>query len=817
MRAILIKKRDGSKEEFDAEKIHKILFWATEGIAGVSVSQIEMKSQLQMYAGIKSTDIHEILIAAAHELICEDTPNYQWVAARLRLFQIRKEAIGQYEPIPLLDLVKRNVKLEYYTGELLSWYTEEEWETIDSFIQHDRDYSYAYAGIEQIRGKYLVQNRVSKTVYETPQYMNVLIAATVFNNYPKSTRLHFVKEFYDSLSKMQISLPTPIMSGLRTKVKQFSSCVLIESDDSLQSINATTSSIVNYISQKAGIGIEASKIRAVNSPIRNGDAKHTGVTPFFRLFQAAVKSCSQGGVRGGAAVLNSVFWHLEIENILQLKNNKGTEENSARQLDYCVLFNGFAYERLLSGGDLTLFNPSEVKDLHAAFYSDQAKFKELYEKYEKTPGLMKKTIPARDLFSLFHTERKETGRIYKLNIDHANSHGAFNPEVAPIKMSNLCLEVILPTNPVNDINGGFEKTYIKVPYEKLDDYFVWKALNKECVLRSGLNKYFFDAMGEEGKESIEYVYFNELVEIEKAPEIALCTLAAINMGQIKESIDFKKPTELLVRALNEILDYQDYPVDAAKIATMKRRPLGVGFINIAYWLAKNGFTYSGMEGLSRWHEMTEAFQYYLISASVEVAKEKGMPCAAFSETKYSKGILPIDTYKKTIDSEIGKIDLKLNWERLRQDVLTYGMYNSTLSAGMPSEASSLVSNATNGFEAPRSYVSVKGSGEGRLKQVVPGFPKLKSKYELMWDQKDCRGYLRICAIAQKFFDQTISTNTFYNPDFYGGDVPMSELIKDDIYAYKLGLATLYYCNTYDGQSDEVNDKDDDCAGGACKI
>lgn len=757
MKQIMVTKRGRVKEEFDPEKIHKILFWATEDITGVSVSQIETKSQIQLYPGITTDEIHEILIATAAELISEDTPNYQWVAARLRLFQLRKEALGQFEPWPLKDLVARNIKEGFYTPELNDWYTDEDWDELDKTIVHEKDSSYSYAGMEQFHGKYLIQNRVSKTVYETPQYLNMVVAATFFHKYPAETRMSYVKEFYGALSDNDISLPTPIMSGFRTKVKQFSSCVLIECADSLDSICATNSAIVKYISRKAGIGIGGGAIRAVDSEIRSGDARHTGVTPFYRMFQSAVKSCSQGGVRGGAATLYAPLWHLEIENIMTLRSNSRAEETAVRHMDYGIQFNGLMYERLITGGNITLFSPHEVSDLYNAWFDDQDKFRELYEMYERKTNITKKTIPAVELFTIFHTQRKETGRIYKQNIDHCNTHSSFLEELAPVKMSNLCAEITLPTKPL-----------------------------------------FSDG--------------------DPDGEIALCTLSAYNLGKMKTVEDMERPLELLVRALNELLDYQDYPVKAAYNATMGRRPIGIGVFNLAYWLAKNGFKYSDDSAVHDWDEVMEAFQYYLIKASAKVASEQGA-CPKFNETKYSKGIMPIDTYKKALDEEVVPHNPKQDWDGLREYVLEHGMANSTLSAGMPAETSAQIANGTNGFEPPRSFVSVKGSGEGRLKQVVPGYPRLKNKYELAWDMPHTRGYLNLIAISQKYFDQTISANTWYNPENYANEeIPMSAMIQDDIYFYRIGGKTLYYCNTYDGQTDDIDTDDpNDCIDGGCKL
>jgi len=755
MKDVMVAKRNGNREKFNPDKIHKILFWAVEGIKGVSVSQIEIRAELQIYPNITTEEIHEILIQSACDLISEDTPNYQWVASRLRLFQLRKEALGQFEPWPLKTLINRNIAEKKYTSELTKWYTNEELDWLDKVIDHERDMTYAYAGMEQFHGKYLVQNRVTDKVYETPQYLNMCIAMSFFHKYPKDTRLMYVKEFYDTLSTHKISLPTPIMAGLRTSVKQFSSCVLIECADTLDSIKATACSIMDYISRKAGIGIEGGHIRAEGSEIRAGDTKHTGVQPFYRHFQTAVKSCSQGGVRGGAGTLYAPLWHLEIENIITLKSNKRTDEAAVRQLDYGIQFNRLMYTRLIEGGNITLFSPDDVKDMHEAFFVNQDLFEELYHKYERSTSIRKKTIPAIDLFTLYHTERKETGRIYKLNVDHANTHGSFIEELAAIRMSNLCAEIALPTKPL---------------------------------------QYPDDPEG----------------------EIALCTLSAYNLGLMRTIEDMERPLELIVRALNELLDYQDYPIKAAMNATKNRRPIGVGIFNLAYWIAKNGYKYSDDSSLVEWNDVMEAFQYYLMKASMKVAKERGAPCPKFNETKYSLGIMPGDTYKKSIDSVVPH-NPKMNWDKLKADILKYGMMNSTLSAGMPAETSAQIANGTNGFEPPRGFISIKGSGEGRLRQVVPGYPMYKNKYELLWDQPHCRGYINIIAVAQKWFDQSISGNTFYNPqNFPDEKISMKVMISDDLYAYKMGVKTLYYCNTYDGQSDDI-DLEDDCADGGCKL
>ena len=735
-------KRNGSKEPLNIDKIHKVVEWACEGISGVSVSEIELRSQIQFYDKIKTSDIHETLIKATADLISEDTPNYQHVAGRLINYQLRKEVYGRYEPRPLLQHYDRVVELGYYDKELGYLYNLDDWCELQGYIRHDRDNLLTYVGMEQLRGKYLVKNRLTGDMYETPQMAFMLIAMTLFSKYPQKERLTWVKEFYDALSTFDISLPTPIMAGVRTPIRQFSSCVLIETDDSLDSLTSTATSIVKYVSQKAGIGIGAGRIRGINSPIRNGDAVHTGVIPFYRHFQTAVKSCSQGGVRGGAATLYYPLWHIEVEDLLVLKNNKGTEETRIRHLDYGVQFNKVMYERLLSGGNITLFSPHDVPDLYDAFFVDSDKFRTLYEKYEADKKIRKKTVKAIELFSSFMQERKDTGRIYLMNVDHCNDHGSFKKELAPIRMSNLCAEITLPTRPLEHI---------------------------------------FDENG----------------------EISLCTLSAVNLGKIKKTSDFEKPCTLLVHALNALLDYQNYPIIAAELSTKNRRPLGIGLINLAYWLAKNGTNYQN-PNLELVHEYMEAFSYYLIKASADLAAERGA-CFKSNETLYHEGILPIDTYKKDVD-ELVAPNYKMPWEELREQLKTTGTLNSTLMAQFPAETSAQVSNSTNGAEPPRSLVSIKTSKEGSLKQVVPEINKLKNKYDLLWDQKSPIGYLSIMAVMQKFFDQAISTNTSYNPEFYeNNEIPMSELLKHLLWCYKYGLKTLYYFNTSDGAG-EIKDE-----------
>ncbi|WDE03020.1 ribonucleoside-diphosphate reductase subunit alpha [Thalassomonas viridans] len=751
---LFVTKRNGEKELIDLEKIHRVITWAAEGLDQVSVSQVELKSHIQFYDGIKTEDIHETIIKAAADLISEEAPDYQYLAARLAVFHLRKKAYGQFEPPKLHAHVVKMVEAAKYDQHLLSDYSQAEFEQMESFIDHSRDLDFSYAAVKQLEGKYLVQNRVSGEIYESAQFLYILVAACLFAKYPKDTRLSYVEKFYHAISTFKLSLPTPIMSGVRTPTRQFSSCVLIECADSLDSINATSSAIVKYVSQRAGIGINAGRIRALGSNIRNGEAFHTGCIPFYKHFQTAVKSCSQGGVRGGAATLFYPLWHLEVESLLVLKNNRGVEENRVRHLDYGVQFNKLMYQRLIKGESITLFSPGDVPGLYEAFFADQDKFEELYCQYENDDSIRKKRIKAIELFTLFAQERASTGRIYLQNVDHCNTHSPFEPEVAPIRQSNLCLEIALPTKPMEDVN---------------------------------------DPKG----------------------EIALCTLSAFNLGAIDSLDELEGLADLAVRALDSLLDYQDYPVPAALNATMGRRTLGIGVINFAYYLAKNGVFYSNGSANNLTHRTFEAIQYYLLKASNELAKEQGA-CPKFNETRLAKGILPVDTYKKEID-QVTSEPLHLDWESLRESIKQHGVRNSTVSALMPSETSSQISNATNGIEPPRGLISIKASKDGILKQVVPEYQRLKDSYELLWNIPSNEGYLELVGIMQKFVDQTISANTNYDPArFEGGKVPVKQILKDILTAYKLGVKTMYYHNTRDGASDQ-DAQDDGCEGGACKI
>ena len=739
-----IVKRSGKNEPIDLEKVHRMVEAACKDVSGVSASSVEMNSGLQFYDGITSTEIQSILIKSAADLICLETPNYQYVAARLLLFQVRKSVFNtkwkdsKIYP-PLKDIINRNIDYGVYDEDLISYYTDEEWDKLDSHMKHDRDMLYTYAGLRQVVDKYLVQDRSSGMLYESPQYMYMLIASVLFKEYPVDKRLSYVKRYYDAVSSFKINIPTPIMAGLRTPLRQFASCVLVDSGDSLDSIFSSDMAIGRYVAQRAGIGINAGRIRGLGAKIRGGEVQHTGVIPFLKKFESTVRCCTQNGVRGGSATVHFPIWHQEIEDILVLKNNKGTEDNRVRKLDYSIQISKLFYERFLKNEDISLFSPHEAPGLYEQFGLEG--FDELYEKYERAHSIPKKKINAQTLFMSLLKERAETGRIYIMNIDHCNSHSSFFEDEAKINMSNLCQEITLPTKPLdspNDENG----------------------------------------------------------------EIALCILSAINVGQLTN--DFKELPELCdlaVRSLDEVIDYQKYPVPAAKISTENRRSLGIGYIGLAHFLAKNKFKYNDPEAHELVHRLTEHFQYNLLKTSVELAKEKGS-CGWVSQTKYHGGLLPIDHYKKEVD-EIVKPVYECDWESLREEIVKYGVRNSTLSAQMPSESSSVVSNETNGIEPPRDYLSVKKSKKGPLKQIVPGYPHLKNNYTLLWDQKDNSGYIKIVAIMQKFFDQGISGNWSYNPENYpDNEVPLSIMARDMLDTYKYGWKTSYYQNTYDSKTDE---------------
>ena len=731
-----ILKRNGERTTLDINKIHKVVTHACDGLAGVSSSLIQMNAGIQFADNMTTTDIQDLLVRSANDLISLESPNYQFAAARLLLYGLYKDVFGTFEKTPLIDMINQNVGKGLYDPELLEKYTAEEIATLDSYIRHKRDENFTYAGLRQVVDKYLIQDRSTGDLFESPQHMYMMIAATLFANYPASERMHYVRRYYDATSLFKINIPTPVMAGVRTPVRQFASCVLVDADDTLDSIFASDMAIGRYTAQRAGIGINAGRIRGVNARIRGGEVAHTGIVPFLKKFEATVRCCTQNGVRGGSATTHFPFWHQEIEDILVLKNNKGTEDNRVRKLDYSIQLNKTMYERLLSGGDITLFSPHDVPGLYEAYFGDPAVFQELYEKYERATSIKKTKVPAMELFSALIKERAETGRIYIMNVDHCNTHSSFKDA---IYMSNLCQEITLPTKPLNHI----------------DD--------------------------EEG-------------------EIALCILSAINVGIIRDLADLEELCELAVRALEEIIDYQNYPIAAAEKSTKARRSLGIGYVGLAHYLAKNKVGYADQEAWTLVHNLTEAFQYYLLKASNKLAQERG-PCEYFHRTKYSDGILPIDTYKAEVDT-IVENKLNYDWDSLRASIKEHGLRHSTLSAQMPSESSSVVSNATNGIEPPRGYLSVKKSKKGPLKQVVPQYQTLKNHYTLLWDMPSNEGYINVVAVMQKFFDQAISGNWSYNPtQFENNEVPMSVMIGDLLNTYKYGWKTSYYQNTYDYKTD----------------
>ena len=732
---IKVQKRDGRLEDLDINKIHFVVEEACEGLAGVSSSQIEMNANIQFYDGMTTKDIQNVLVRSANDLISLDAPNYQYAAARLLSYDVRKEAHGQYEYIPLLKLILRNIRLGVYDKGILDKYSKTEIKKFNTWIKRDRDLKFTYAGLRQICDKYLVQDRSSGQIYETPQDMYMMISATLFADYPTKTRMSYVKKYYDAISQHKINIPTPVMAGVRTPIRQFASCVLVDSDDTLPSIFSSDMAIGLYVARRAGIGINAGRIRGINSKIRGGEVQHTGVIPFLKKFESTVRCCTQNGVRGGNATVHFPIWHPEIEDILVLKNNKGTEDNRVRRMDYSIQISKLFYERFMNEEDITLISPHMAPGLYEAFGTED--FDDLYLKYENDKTIPKKKVSAQDLFFDLLKERAETGRIYIMNMDHANSHSSFKDKVS---MSNLCQEITLPTTPIQDIHD------------------------------------------EEG-------------------EIALCILSAVNVGALNDLSELENICDLSVRALEQIIDYQDYPVRAAEVSTKKRRSLGIGYIGLAHYLAKNGVKYSDPKAWELVDRLTEAFQYYLLRSSCDIAEEKGK-CEGFERTKYADGLLPIDHYKKEVD-EIVPHKQRMAWESLRKDIAKYGLRHSTLSAQMPSESSSVVSNETNGIEPPRALLSIKKSKKGPLKQIAPGFPKLKNDYTLLWDMPSNEGYINVVAMMQKYFDQAISGNWSYNPlHFENNEVPLSVMAQDMLTAYKYGWKTSYYQNTYDFKGEE---------------
>ena len=730
-------KRDGTATPLNLEKVHKMVEHACEGLAGVSASQIEISSGIQFFDGIKSKDIQDILIKSANDLISLDAPNYQFVAARLLLFDVRKEVYkGHPDNHPAIKShLDKGIASGIYDSALAGAYSEDEWASLDSYIDHNRDYLFTYAGMRQVVDKYLVQDRSTGAIFETPQFMYMLISATLFQKYPEEKRLDYVQRYYDAISTHKINIPTPIMGGVRTPLRQFASCVLVDVDDTLDSIFASDMAIGYYVAQRAGIGINAGKIRAVNSKIRGGEVQHTGVIPFLKKFESTVRCCTQNGIRGGSATVHFPIWHREIEDIIVLKNNKGTEDNRVRKLDYSIQLSKLFYERFIQNKEVSLFSPHDCPGLFESFGTDR--FDELYCYYESDESVPRATIGGQELILSLLKERAETGRIYLMNIDHCNSHSSFKDKVS---MSNLCQEITLPTDPISHIDDG-------------------------------------------------------------GGEIALCILSAINVGKIRRLTELEGLCDLAVRGLEELIDYQNYPVKAAERSTIARRSLGIGYIGLAHYLAKNGEHYADKGAWKLVHDLTEAFQYNLLKASNNLAKERGA-CDGFQHTKYSDGILPIDTYKKEVD-EIVENTLAYDWDSLRDDIKEFGLRHSTLSAQMPSESSSIVSNATNGIEPPRDYLSIKKSKKGPLKQIVPQYNTYRNNYTLLWDMASNEGYIKIVAVMQKFFDQAISGNWSYNPENYPDNkVPVSVMAGDLLATYKYGWKTSYYQNTYDIKKDE---------------
>ena len=740
-----ISKRNGQAEDYDVEKIHKVVQWATEDLNGVSLSDIEMNANLSLYDGISTSEIQQILIKSANDLISESSPNYQYSAARLLNMQLRKDvwASGRKSPV-FFDFIAIRIDNDVYDPAILEKWSKEDIEKLESFIQHSRDNLFTYAGLQQLIDKYLVKNRSTGEIFETPQFAYMLIAMCLFDNVAE------VKKAYDAYSTFKINLPTPIMAGVRTNIKQFASCVLVDVDDDLDSIFASIHAVGKYTARRAGIGLNIGRVRPINAPIRGGEVIHTGLIPYLKNFESAVKSTSQNGLRGGSATVHVPFWHYEIEDVLVLKNNAGTDDNRVRKLDYSIQFCKLFYERLVANEDITLFNPNETKGLYESF-GDNEKFEELYKKYENARSIkFKKKISARKLCEIFARERLETGRIYSMNIDTANEHGSWD---IPVKMSNLCQEIIHPTVPIKDINDP------------------------------------------EG-------------------EIGICILSALNLLELNSEEDIQKACAVAVHTLESVIDYQNYPVLAGENFTKNRRSLGIGVTNLAGFLAKNKMFYGDPEALTLIHETMEKIQWNLINESCKLAEQLGS-CEKFEDTKYAQGLLPIDWYKKSVDKLV-KPKYTMDWEGLRKRIKEFGLRHSTLSAVMPCESSSVIQNSTNGIEPVRNLLLYKKAKNGILKQLVPNYYNRKNYYTKAWEMRSNEAMLNTAAVIQKFVDMSMSTNLYYNYSHYeDGNIPLSVLIKDQIYGYKYGLKNFYYANTPDG--DGKTEEDLNCEGGACAI
>jgi len=734
---ITVVKRSGERVPLDIAKIQRQVAFGCKGVDGVSPSMIEIKAQIELHDGMTTETIDELLLKAMVDLIDEEenpeinNVNYQYVAGRQKVSMLRKEVYGTYTPPKLYDIVKKNVELNMYTPELLEWYTEDEWNIIDLFIDHAKDEEYTYAAIAQLAEKYLVQNRATGQIYETPQIRYAIAAATAFHNEPADKRLKYVKEYYECASDGHFTLATPVLAGLGTPTKQFSSCVLISSDDTLDSIFAAGEMMAKYASKRAGIGLEIGRIRPLGAPIRNGEIKHTGLIPFLKKWFADLRSCSQGGIRNASCTVTLPVWHAQFEDFIVLKNNQGTEEVRVRQMDYSIVVNKMFWNRYRKGENITLFNPAEVPDLYQAYYRDSAEFEKLYLNYEKHPTIKKKVVSAEDIFKNgILKERTDTGRIYLVNIDNVINQGPFDTTTDPIYQSNLCQEILLPTRPfqrIEDPNG----------------------------------------------------------------RIALCTLGSINWGAFNNPQQMRKACRVLVRSLSNLLSYQDFLSIQSKLANEDFEPLGVGITNLAYWHAKRSLKYGETDALAEVKRWMEHQAYFLTEMSVELAQEKG-PCGRSQYTYYGKGVFPWERRNAGVN-ELTDFTPSMDWESLRKNMLQYGIRNATLMAVAPVESSSVVLNSTNGIEMPMEMISVKESKAGSFVQVVPEYKRLKNRYQLMWDQKDCDGYLKTAAVLAAYIDQSLSTNTFYNPaHFAEGKVPGTLIAKNLMLAYKWGLKTIYY-------------------------
>ena len=770
---ISIVKRNGKKEPLMIEKWQAQVAKVCSGIADVSQSMIEIRTQLHFYDGITTEEIDGITLRAIVDLIdVESNPdvghtNYQYVAGKQRLSMLRKSVYGSYDPPHLYEIVKKNVATGLYTAELLEWYTEEDWNRMNDMIDHDKDESYSYAAIEQMIEKYLVKNRATKEIYETPQVRYMVAAATVFHSEePNTARMRYIKEYYQAASDGLFTLATPVLAGLGTPTKQFSSCVLIRSDDDLDSIFASGEMMAKYASKRAGIGLEIGRLRPLGSPIRGGEIMHTGMIPFLKKWFGDLRSCSQGGIRNASATVFYPIWHLQFDDLIVLKNNQGTEETRVRFMDYGVVLSAFFWRRFKNKEHITFFDPNQVPDLYEAFYRNTTEFEKLYVKYENTPGLRTKTMSAEDVFKGgILKERTDTGRIYLVFIDNVQNQGPFDPEYHTIYQSNLCCEILLPTK----------------SFKRLDD---------------------------------------------DTGRIALCTLGSINWGSFRHPEDMRRACRILHRSLNNILDYQDFLSIQSKLSNDEIRPLGIGITNLAYWHAKRGFRYGEKDALQDVKTWMEHQAYYLTEASVELAQERGR-CKHSDHTWYGKGIFPWERRAAGVN-ELADFAPELNWEGLRGAMRGYGVRNATQMAIAPVESSSVVINSTNGIEMPMSLISVKESKAGSLTQVVPEYHKLKNKYQLMWEQTDCDGYLKTAAVLAAYVDQSISTNTFYNPaHFEGRKVPTTLIAKNLMQAHAWGLKTFYYSliNKHGSKSQDSDDdaplelidfsKEEDCE--ACKL